>query len=149
MDLPFYREYDLPWNTGTNQEKKYHRLLGIVFAVVLVLSLVWPFIPTPEPDPNEVIVIPPRIAKLLLEQKPPPPPPPKPAEPEPEPEPDAIKEPEPEKVVEAEPEPEPEPEPIDTTEVAREQAQAAFLPFAEDLADLVIRICCRSRMTVH
>ena len=137
MDLPFYREYDLPWNTGTSQERKYHRLLGIVFATVLVLSLVWPFIPTPEPDPDEVIEIPPRIAKLLLEQQPQPPPPPKPVEPEPEPEPDAIKEPEPEQVVEAEPEPEPEPEPIDTTEIAREQAQAALLPFTEDLADLV------------
>ena len=137
MDLPFYREYDLPWNTGTSQERKYRRLLGIVFAAVLFLSLVWPFIPTPEPDPNDVIEIPPRIAKLLLEQKPPPPPPPKPVEPEPEPEPDAIKEPEPEKVVEVEPEPEPEPEPIDTTEIAREQAQAALLPFTEDLADLV------------
>ena len=133
MDLPFYREYDLPWNTGTGQERKYHRLLGIVFAAVLVLSLVWPFIPTPEPDPDEVIEIPPRIAKLLLEQQPPPPPPPKPVEPEPEP--DAIKEPEPEQVVEVEPEP--EPEPIDTTEIAREQAQAALLPFTEDLADLV------------
>ena len=135
MDLPFYREYDLPWNTGTSQERKYHRLLGIVFASVLVLSLVWPFIPTPEPDPNDVIEIPPRIAKLLLEQRPPPPPPPKPVEPEPEP--DAINEPEPEQVVEAEPEPEPEPEPVDTQEIAREQAQAALLPFTEDLADLV------------
>ncbi len=131
MDLPFYREYELPWSTGNRQERKYHRLLGIVFATVLVLSLVWPFIPTPELDPNEVIEIPPRIAKLLLEQKPPPPPEPV----EPEPEPDAIKEPEPEQVVEVEPEP--EPEPIDTTEIAREQAQAALLPFTEDLADLV------------
>ncbi len=137
MDLPFYREYDLPWNTGTSQERKYHRLLGIVFASVLVLSLVWPFIPTSEPDPDDVIEIPPRIAKLLLEQKPPPPPPPKPVEPEPEPEPDAIKDPEPEKVAEVEPEPEPEPEPVDTVEIAREQAQAALLPFTEDLADLV------------
>jgi TonB family protein len=37
---------------------------------------------------------------------------------------------------EKEPEPVPEPEP-DREEIAREQAQAAFLPFADDLADLV------------
>jgi TonB family protein len=111
-----------------------------VFLIALALSLVWPFIPTPERDPNEVEEIPPRIAKLLLEQRPPPPPPPKPKEPEPEPEPEV----EPEQVVENEPEPEPEPipepepEPVpDREEVAREQAQAAFMPFAEDLADLV------------
>ncbi|MDH3336947.1 MAG: TonB family protein [Gammaproteobacteria bacterium] len=139
MDLPFYREYELPWSAAAGQERKFQRLLGIVFLVTLALSLVWPFIPTPERDPNEVEEIPPRIAKLLLEQKPPPPPPkPKEPEPEPEPEPEA----EPEKVVENEPEPEPEPipepEPVpDQAEIAREQAQAAFMPFAEDLADLV------------
>jgi TonB family protein len=138
LDLPFYREYDLPWTSGADQERKFQRLLGRTFLVVAVLSLVWPFLPVPEPDPYEIEEIPPRIAQLLLQDKPLPPPPPPPVEPEPEPEPD---DPEPEQVVEAEPEPEPiipEPEPeIDVAEVAREQAQAAFLPFAEDLADLV------------
>ena len=140
MDLPFYREYELPWTSGSGQERKFQRLLGIVFLIVFVLSVVWPFIPTPEPDPMEIIEIPPRIAQLLLEEKPLPPPPP-PPEPEPE-EPEPEDEPEPEQVVEAEPEPEPVPEPEpepepDRTEIAREQAQAAFMPFAEDLADLV------------
>jgi TonB family protein len=88
-----------------------------------------------EPDPNDIVEIPPRIAKLLLEEKPPPPPPPKPKEPEPQ-EPDPLDKPELEKVVEKEPEPEPEPPPIDYEKIAREKAQAALLPFAEDLADL-------------
>ncbi len=137
MDLPFYREYDLPWTADSGQERKFQRLLGAIFLGVAALGLVWPFIPTPEPDPNEIMEIPPRIAQLLLEEKPVPPPPPVVEEPEPEPEPD---EPEPEQVVETEPEPEPEPIPEpepDLTEVAREQAQAALMPFAEDLADLV------------
>ena len=134
MDLPFYREYDLPWTADAEQERKFQRLLGTIFLSVLVLGLVWPFIPTPAPDPYEVIEIPPRIAQLLLEEKPiPPPPPPKVDEPEVD-----TSEPEPEQVVEKEPEPEPEPEPVpDRTEVAREQAQAALMPFADDLADLV------------
>ena len=138
MDLPFYREYDLPWTSDAGQQRKFQRLLGQIFAVVAVLGLVWPFIPTPEPDPYEVIEVPPRIAQLLLEEKPLPPPPPPPKEEEPEPEPEEL-EPEPEQVVENEPEPEPEPIPepeIDQTEVAREQARAAFT-FAEDLTDLV------------
>lgn len=141
MDLPFYREYDLPWTSDSSQERKFKRLLKFIFIGVAALSLVWPFIPTPEPDPYEIIEIPPRIAQLLLEEKPLPPPPPEP-EPEEEPEPDE----EPEQVVETEPEPEPEiipepePEPeIDQAEVALEQAQAAMMPFAEDLADLVDR----------
>jgi len=139
LDLPYYREYDLPWTSGRSQERKFQRLLGIVLLVALVLGIVWPFIPVPEPDPYEVIEIPPRIAQLMLEEKPLPPPPPPPREEEPEPE---AEEPEPEKVVEETPEPEPEPEPVpepvrDRTEVAREKAQAALMPFQEDLADLV------------
>ena len=134
MDIPFYREYDLAWNTSSGQERKFRRILGQVLGVLILLGVAWPFIPTPEVDPNEINEIPPRIAKLLLEQKPPPPPP-KPKEPEPEPEPDKLNEQPPEQVVEKLPEPEPEPAP-DLAKVAREQAQAALLPFAEDLADL-------------
>lgn len=141
MDLPFYREYELPWTSDGDQERQFRRLLGMVFGVAFVLSLAWPFIPVKRPDPLDVVEIPPRIAQLMLEEKPlPPPPQPVVEEPEPEPE------PEPEQVVENEPEPEPEivpePEPVpepevDRTQVAREQAQAALMPFAEDLADLV------------
>ena len=136
MDLPFYREYELPWTTGREQERKFQRLLGIALLICLVLGVVWPFIPVPERDPYDIEEIPPRIAQLLLEEKPlPPPPPPKEEEPE-------LKEAEPDKVVEAEPEaaPEPEAEPErlpDRQEVARAEAVAALMPFAEDLADLV------------
>ena len=135
MDLPFYREYELPWTNSSGQERKFRRLLAVIFAVTFVLGIVWPWIPTMEPDPNDAMKIPPRIAKLLLEDKPPPPPPPKPKEPEPI-EPDPLDEPLPEQVVEETPEPEPEPEPIDYRKIAREKAQAALMPFAEDLAAL-------------
>ena len=136
MDLPFYREYELPWTTGQDQERKFQRLLGIIFLICLLLSAIWPFIPVSEKDPFDVEEIPPRIAQLLLEEQPLPPPPPPPQE-EPEPEPDEL---ESEQVVETDPEPEPEPEPepvVDRQEQAREEAQAALMPFAEDLADLV------------
>ncbi len=135
MDLPYYREYDLPWTTGRSQDKKFQRLLGIIFLVCLVLIIVWPFIPVPEREPFDIDKIPPRIVQLLLEDEPLPPPPPPVVEQEPEP--DNL---EPEPVVEAVPEPQPEPEPVpepDRKEIAREQAQAALMPFAEDLAALV------------
>ena len=137
MDLPFYREFELPWTTGKSQDQRFKRLLGIIFLICMVLSIVWPFIPVAERDPFDVDEIPPRIAQLLLEEKPLPPPPPPVVEEEPEPEPEPD-DPEPEQVVEETPEPEPEPEPEpDREEIAREQAQAALMPFAEDLADLV------------
>lgn len=75
MDIPYYREYELPWTNNSGQERKFRRLLAQVFGVFFVLSVIWPFLPTPEVDPYEVEEIPPRIAQLLLEQKPPPPPP--------------------------------------------------------------------------
>ncbi|MEQ8206998.1 MAG: AgmX/PglI C-terminal domain-containing protein, partial [Woeseia sp.] len=109
------------------------------------LGLVRPFLPTSVTDPNDIEEIPPRIAKLLLQDKPPPPPPPR-VEPEPEPEPLPLTEPEPQQVVEATPEPEPVPQPVpepepvpapvDQQQLARERAQAALLPFTEDLASL-------------
>ena len=134
MDIPYYREYQLPWTVSSEQERKFRRLLAIILGIAFFFGAVWPLIPAPAVDPNDVEEIPPRIAKLLLEHRPPPPPPPKVAEPEPEPEP--VKEPEKEQVVAEEPPP-PEPEPeIDRQQVAREQAQAALLPFAEDLAAL-------------
>lgn len=137
MDLPFYREFDLPWTSEASQERHFQRMLGGIFLACIALGIVWPFIPVPEPDPFEVEEIPPRIAQLLLEKKPPPPPP---KVEEPEPEPIEELEPEPEKVVEVEPEPEPEPIPepeVDLREEAKQQAQAALKPFQEDLADLV------------
>ncbi len=68
MDFPFYREYELPWTNSSSQERKFRRLLRIVFGAILALGVIWPWIPTMEPDPNDVIEIPPRIAKLLLQE---------------------------------------------------------------------------------
>jgi TonB family protein len=136
LDIPYYREYRLAWTRSASEERKFRRLLAIILGVTFFLGAIWPWIPTPEVDPNQADQIPPRIAKLLLEQKPPPPPP-KPKEPEPEPE--ALKDPEPELVADDPPPPETEPAPepeIDYQQVAREQAQAALLPFTEDLAAL-------------
>lgn len=131
----YYRDYELPWTLSDDQEAKFRKILTITLAVLLVLSLIWPFLPTPERDPNEVVEIEPRFAQLLLEKEPvPPPPPPRVEEPEPEPEPVAQDEPEivPEPVVEPEPVVAPPPE-----EQARERASVAgLLPFADDLASL-------------
>ena len=138
MDIPYYREFELPWSTGAGQDAKFRRLLTLVFAAALFVGVIWPWLPSPEVDPY-VEEIPPRIAKLLLEQKPPPPPPPQVREPEPEPvpvQPDRAVEPEPQRVVDTPPEPKPEPPPVDTRQIARERAEAALLPFTEDLAAL-------------
>lgn len=135
LDIPFYREYELAWSRSSADERSFRRLLSIIFAAIFFLGAVWPWIPTPAVDPYEAEEIPARIAKLLLEKQQPPPPP-KPKEIEPEPVPETISEPQPEQFVETAPEPEVAPPPVDLKEVARAQAQAALLPFTEDLASL-------------
>jgi protein TonB len=141
LDIPYYREFELPWSTGAEQDARFRRLVAMVCAAALFLGVVWPWLPTPEADPYAVEEISPRIAKLLLEHKPPPPPPPQVREPEPLPVQEKPVEPEPQRVVEppprqaSEPRPEDDP-PADTRQLARARAEAALLPFAEDLAAL-------------
>ncbi len=136
MDIPFYREYELPWTVSTDQEQRFRRILAIVCGVLLVFGLIWPWLPVSERDPLETEEIPERFARLLLEERtpPPPPPPPKVEEKPEELEPVVAEETVPEEVV---PEREPEPEPVDRMEQAREKASVAgLLPFADELADL-------------
>ena len=130
----FFRVYELPWSWSGEDQQRFRRIQAWVAGIVLALAIVFPFLPVPEPDPNDVEEVPQRFARLILEQKaPPPPPPPPPPEPE-------IVEPDPEPVVkEVKPEPEKPPEPLPEPEKpdARERASVAgLLPFAEDLADL-------------
>jgi len=147
--IPIYRIYELPWTTGDEQESRFRRTLRISLISVLVTALVLSFLPVPEVDQNAPPEIPPRLARLVLEQAPPPPPPVVQAEPEPEPlvepepEPQVVAEQpvvEPEPVVTPEPAPAPEPEPapvVDATQVARERASVAgLLPFAAELQSL-------------
>ena len=133
LTASLYREYELPWSADRAQERKFRRLLAAIMLVALVLSLLWPFLPTREPDVNEAIEIPQRIANILFQEEIEPPPVPEMTVPD-EPEPSAAPEPAVEEMLPPEPEPEPE---VDRMAVAREQAQAALLPFAEDLASLV------------
>lgn len=134
----YYRDYQLPWTLSDEQEQKFRKILAITLAIMFALSIVWPFLPTPDVDPYAEVEIEPRFAQLIVEKQEPPPPPPRVEEPEPEP----IEETPPEQVAqEPEPVPEPvvEPEPVEAPPVdqARERASVAgLLPFADDLAAL-------------
>ena len=135
MSIPYYREYELPWTADFAQDWQFRRLLGYILAGALFLGIVWPWLPARDPAPYQADELPPRIAKLVLEQKPPPPPPPReeaPAEPEPLPVQEQVAQREPERA----PRPEPEPVAAEPVPSARERAQAALLPFTEDLASL-------------
>jgi protein TonB len=121
-----FRSYQLPWEMAQDQHDRFREMVKRVLIAMLVLSIIMPFLPLPELDPNETKEVPPRFARLLLDKPAPPPPPPvveKKVE-------DKIKEPE-KAVQEAKPEPKQQPK------KARENAaKAGLLPFAEQLAAL-------------
>jgi TonB family protein len=136
----YYHSAELPWTTPEEERRRYRKILLWVLLSALILALIVPFLPVTEQPDEQVVEVPPRLARLILERKQPPPPPPPPKVEEKKPEP----KPEPEKKVEKKPEPKPEPkkqpEPkpeVKTVEKAREKAKSVgVLAFADELADL-------------
>lgn len=63
----------LPWDRNSSEERLFLKALAIAMGVSLLLGTIVPFIPVAEPKREEAEAIPPRLARMLLERKPPPP----------------------------------------------------------------------------
>ncbi|MFB3063818.1 MAG: TonB family protein [Gammaproteobacteria bacterium] len=128
----YYRIYDLQWTPDAEQEARFRRTVRNTLAIILLLSLIIPWLPLPERSPDDIPEIPQRFVKLVLERKAlPPPPPPVVVRKEPEPVAEQVAREQP-KPVEVPPQMVPE-----RIEKVRERAsKAGLLPFAEALADL-------------
>lgn len=121
----YWQEPLLPW-TGTEHDRRFRRYVIVSLLIFLIVGLVMPFLPRPEPVQKELKDVAPRLAKLILEKKKtPPPPPPKPKAKKPEPK---------KKKAEKKPEPKPKPKP---KEAARKKAErTGLLAMRDELADL-------------
>lgn len=118
----YYREFELAWASSEEDRERFRKILLATLIAFALLALLIPLLPVPEREAAQVEDVPPRLAKLMLEQKKVPPPPPPPKE-------------EPKK--ELKKEPKPEPKPVDRQQEARKKAQVAgLLPFKDELADL-------------
>ncbi len=119
---PYYREYQLPWTTSEEDRDRFRRILIVTLLVFLVFSILFPLLPKPKRAEYQAEVLPPRLAKLMIEQAKPPPPPPPPPPPK----------------EESKPKPqEPKPQPVDRQQKAREKAAVAgLMKFKDELADL-------------
>jgi len=122
MLAPFYRVYELPWESDPQEQRRFRRILQIALGLLLLFCIIFVLVPAPKRAVNEETV-PPRLARIMIEQQPKPPPPP-PA-PKVEPKPQPVK-------------PIPVPvRPVDRTEQARRKAQkSGLLQFQDELADL-------------
>lgn len=120
---PYYRTYELAWEGDPEATERFHKYLRYGAIVFLVLGLLFPLLPRPPHNAAEEAV-PPRLARVMIENqvKPPPPPPPPVVEEKPKIEPEK-------KVAVVKP-------PVDRTQQARERAQASLEQVKDELADL-------------
>lgn len=140
MAILFYMpNMELPWSTAVDDNKRYHKILGICAVIMLIASLIVTIVDVPEITRAEKEKLPPQLARVVLEKKELPPPP-KPVEPKKE-----EKKPEEKKPEEKKPEPKKEekpkeikpPPPKKDIEKAREQAQnSGVMQFKDDLAEM-------------
>ncbi len=88
----------LPWESNPEETQRFLRILGFCLAFAILVTSIVPFLTVTKDDRRKVTTIPPRLVKMVLEQKkivePPPPPPEPEKEKEPEKEPEKVKEPE-------------------------------------------------------
>ncbi|MEP7311347.1 MAG: AgmX/PglI C-terminal domain-containing protein [Pseudomonadota bacterium] len=114
---PYYRNFELAWEGDPEATRRFRKYLGIALIVFVVMGLLVPVLKLPDIKVTPQEVVPPRLARIMLEEKPkPPPPPPKPVE-------------QPKPVVS----PKPVPKPVDPRVKAQ---QSGLLRLQDELADL-------------
>lgn len=128
MSAAYYHSPDLPWSPSLAEERRFHRITAAMLVTFLLLSAVSALIRLPPVDRFAAESVPPRLAKLVVQEKPKPPP--KPAEPE-----KAL--PDEKKAVEPKPKPKKEEPPRPNVEAARQKAaHSGLLALSSELASL-------------
>jgi periplasmic protein TonB len=121
---PYYRSYELPWEGDPDASRRFRRFLLVGLGLFVVLGLLIPMLELPREEVTPEAAVPPRLARIMIEEKPkPPPPPPKPVVEPPKPT--------------VQPKPTPTPKPVDRVQEARKKAeQSGLLRMQDQLADL-------------
>ena len=136
--MSLYASAALPWTVSAEDEERFKKILKRISVFFILFSLIMPFLPVPKIDREAAEELPPRIAKLVLEQRAA-----TPAPPVKLPEPEAVNaKPESAKVtpkeVKKEVITEKTRQPVEKTiETARKKAsRSGLLAFKDELADL-------------
>ena len=73
-----FNDFVLPWEATRKEDARFREILKRLLLLFLLLAIVFPWLPLPEIKREEVEIIPPTLAKIIIQQKlPAPPPPPK------------------------------------------------------------------------
>lgn len=131
MNAMYYRVYELPWSLGDEEERRFWGVLRNVAIVLAIVAVALPFLPLPKPDLARAPVIPPRLARVIVERQTPPPPPLPPPQVVDATPPPAVP---PQKIAKELPRPQPQ---VDRLEQARRKAASSgLLQLQDELADL-------------
>jgi hypothetical protein len=71
------RELVMPWTRRGEDDRRFRKSLAMSMLVCLLLAVVFPLIDLPLPEPGEVVEIPERVVRMMMEKRPPPPAPPR------------------------------------------------------------------------
>ena len=72
-------DFVLPWEATRKEDERFRKTLKRLLLIFLFLAVVFPWLPLPEIERELAEIVPPTLAKVILQQKlPAPPPPPKP-----------------------------------------------------------------------
>jgi TonB family protein len=144
VSLSYRHSGQLPWSTLDQDERRFYLITSTVLLIALLLGLIIPMIELPEKERFKKQSLPPRLARLVLEQKKAPPPKPKPLKkkiaekkkPKPKKEkPKEAKKPEPVKKP-AKQVAKKTPPPSSVERARKKAASSGLLAFADQLADL-------------
>ncbi len=73
-----FNDFVLPWEATRKEDARFREILKRLLLIFLLLAIVFPWLPLPEIKREEAEIIPPALAKIIIQQKlPAPPPPPK------------------------------------------------------------------------
>jgi periplasmic protein TonB len=143
VSLSYRHSPNLPWNNQDADERRFYLITGIVLIITLLFALLIPMIDLPEKERFKKQSLPPRLARLILEQKKVPPPKKKPVKKlvdKKKPEKKKEKKPEPKKKPAPEKKPKAKiakkPTPSSTEQARKKAASSGLLAFSDQLADL-------------
>jgi len=124
-------DFVLPWEATRKEDERFREILKRLLLVFLLLAIAFPWLPLPKIEREKAEIIPPALAKIIIQQKlpaqPAPPPPPKP-------EPVEIEKPvEPEKTAEKSASPA---KPAKTRQAAKNVASMGVAAFSNQLQSL-------------
>jgi TonB family protein len=134
----------LPWSNLDRDDRRFYTITTTVMFIALLLGLIVPLIDLPEKERFKKQSLPPRLARLILEQKKAPPPKPKPVQKKiVEEKKKAPKKEKPQEAKKPEPEKTPRkqvakktPSPTSVEQARKKAASSGLLAFADQLADL-------------